>query len=300
MEAISEFNRQKTRVKGRTVLVCGRDKDQVQGLVKAAHEAGVTALWLEANPELIAVALAEKQLPIWAWVPLLRSNDGIPAHNSLGESWRELCRRRFRRDELDWLDPGMEGNIMVVLANVRRYLLPGVAGLILTDTVPPGFREEVSDCHTENLGYTPERRRTFLKKHGVEPADVIISYGTTFPGESSFRAFDPTDDLAETWLGEREADGENFLKRLHERLASEYPKLPLWWGGSNDWLVRWQRKKPVPSLYSSSLPEAEKDLELQWLLAPNDLTGKHAADAVLDLRELKEAEVLAGLRVGEF
>ncbi|WP_309718246.1 hypothetical protein [Armatimonas sp.] len=297
---LREKPRLRAFVKDRVLLVHGSDKDQVQGLVKTALEAGVVALWLEANPELIAVALAEKQLPIWAWVPLLRSNDGIPAHNSLGESWRDLCRRRFRRDELDWLDPGVEGNITVVLANVKRYLLPGVSGLILTDTVPPGYREEVSDCHTENLGYTPERRRVFLKKHGVEPADVIASDGTTFPAESSFRAFDPTDDLADTWLGEREAEGESFLKRLHERLGSEHPKLSLWWGGSNDWLVRWDGKQPVPLLYPSYEPEPPKGYKAQWVMPPKKLTNKTLASAVLDLRALRTPSVLEGLRAGEF
>ncbi|MBB6051605.1 hypothetical protein [Armatimonas rosea] len=299
---LSETRRLRVSVKGRPVLVRvgDKDKDELKALLQAAQEAGAAAVWLEASPELLEVALAERRLPIWACVPVLRSNDGTPARNSLGETWRALCRRRFRRDELDWLDPGVESNLAVARATIERFRLPQVAGLVLTETVPPGFREEVSDCHTEELGYTPERCRAFRQKNGVEPADVIVSYGRTFPSESDRRLFPPAHDLAQTWLGEREDDADRFLTRLQQALLKEQPTLSVWWGGSSTWVVCWKAKQPIPLLYPYYDPTPAKEYETQWVVAPEKFTEKTPSTATVDLRTLSVSALLAGFRQGVF
>lgn len=299
---LSEKRRLGVSVKGRPVLVRvgDKDKDELKVLLQAAQEAGVSALWLEASLELLEVALAERRLPIWACVPVLRNNDGTPARNSLGETWRALCHRRFRRDELDWLDPGVESNLAVAWAAVERYRMPQVAGLVLTETVPPGFREEVSDCHTEELGYTPERCRAFRQKNGVEPADVIVSYGRTFSGESDRRIFPPAHDLAQTWLGEREDDADRFLTRLQQALLKEQPTLSVWWGGGSAWVVRWKAKQPAPLLYPYYAPKPPKGYETQWVVTPEKCTEKTPPAATLDLRALSVPALLAGFRQSVF
>jgi hypothetical protein len=297
---LTEKRRLRVPVKGQPVLVRVGDKDELKAVLQAAQEAGVAAVWLEASPELLEIALAERRLPIWACVPVLRSNDGTPARNSLGETWRALCRRRFRRDERDWLDPGVESNLAIARATIERYRQPEVAGLILTETVPPGFREEVSDCHTEELGYTPERCRAFRQKSGVEPADMIVSYARTFSGESDRRVFPPTHDLAQTWLGEREDDADRFLTRLQQALLKEQPALSVWWGGGSAWVVRWRAKQPIPLLYPYYEPKPSKDYETQWVVAPGKFTDKTPSTATVDLRTLAVPALLAGFRQGVF
>lgn len=250
-------------LQGRTVLAAATTPEQVKALVQEMETAGAGALWLDASPELLSLALREAKLPILAYVRLLRSTTGAPAVNCLGESWSAYSRRRFKSEEDNWLDPGVESNQAIVLAQVRAFVFPKLAGLVFTDTVPPGFRESTSRCHTAELGYTPERRRAFLEKQGVDPTDLLPYFSTTFSQEKTNRTFDPKARVVETWNEERQAEVNRFLVHLRDALEQDFPSLPLWWGGSEPWVVRWPKGKPAPLLYPYYEPEAPKGYEQQ-------------------------------------
>ena len=285
---------------GRVLLVQATEPEQARSLVTLAQKAGVVALWLDAPPDVIEVALAENSLPIFARVRLLRSAKGVAALNGLGETWSAYCRRRFRREEENWLDPGVASNLPVVLQQVRAVAaLPGLAGLVLADTVPPGFREDWTGCQTSLLGFTPERCRAFLKKQSIDPTDVLPEYGDTFHEENEGRVFTPAHSLADDWLEERQDESKKFLGSLQQALHSEWPGLTIWWGGGERWLVRGNPKKPLPELYPYSSGTYE-GYEREWLVPLDKLAGAQTSRGVLDTTMLTLEKIKTGLRAGEF
>jgi hypothetical protein len=278
--------------KSHVLSVVVQNEEQAQAFASGAKRAGFGELWVEVEPgeqgaNLLAQTVnhAQKQgLKVRGVVRVLRTNRReTPAtlrdRNVLGETWSAYVNRRESETKLnimgtppqplphpqhgrdDYLVPSDEANRLAFEQASSLARTPGLAGLVLRDTTPPGYTEsEVAGYNpfrfsTEPLGYTEAQRLEFLQASGVDPLDIGIlpigriplpfSFSDGIDGIRLERFSDwgmnpqyvenngqpATQQGAKTapadWIKFRIAQAQNYTDRLVKQLAQAHPQLPV-------------------------------------------------------------------------
>ncbi|MES2464349.1 MAG: hypothetical protein V4671_27630, partial [Armatimonadota bacterium] len=196
--------------------------------------------------------------------------------NVLGDTSSELARRRaaaldsengFTRDALRFLLSKRSRFLRfdtpdLATARMRPILdlasVPGLAGIALSDTAPPGygpFHEKSDDWYTGlqdsgDFGYSPEMRLAFLRQEGYDPIDLSLTGTELFWGGSANLPFFPSKEVplhttflvpqpdgstrpnlkglpAERWSAFRRERNEHLLGSLYQKIWKAVPNLPL-------------------------------------------------------------------------
>ncbi len=193
----------------RALYVAPTNGDEAALAAQEAQRRGLTQLWVEVGEEESAVELLasaiqagkEAKLPVFAVVRLLqrrpRAAQGTAGEhldlNILGETGAAWGARRaasmttqgtgipreFFARAGDWLRP----DVSVVATALKQWLqkiaaLPGLAGLVLSDTGAPGYTAPDGGNHFfagTDFGYTLEARLAFLRQEGYDPIDFVGS-----------------------------------------------------------------------------------------------------------------------------
>jgi probable phosphoglycerate mutase len=131
---------------------------------------------------------------------------------------------------------------------VNLATVPGLAGLALTETAPPGYGQfktlggpmigwwaVLRDGG--DFGYTPEMRLAFLRREGYDPLDLSVS-GTEmlsnggarlpfFPDKGVISGDNDEDAPVTHWARFRREKNAQFLSALYAALRKQAPILPL-------------------------------------------------------------------------
>ncbi|MBC8137381.1 MAG: hypothetical protein H8F28_15990 [Fibrella sp.] len=281
----------------RVLLVAPESTAKAATIVRSAIAAKSREVWVEATPPILAAAVQEAagRLPVRAVVSLLRVSRDTPKSlprdaNIYGEVSR------------DWLIPDDSAVIDRAVAQVREVAqIGGLAGIILRDIAPPGYRGvrtekdkemyRTGDVNYEYggsgrlLGYTLRHRRAFAAAHGYDPADTTIGY----PGgdEGVAEIFFDRSDTAErhsSWYADR-------MQPLWESVRKSAGSLPLLIEGEGvfrtpidplreglAYFLPWNTaEQPVPRL-----PDLFRN---DWLMDPPVPEGKGAFAVIVGNRE---------------
>lgn len=157
---------------------------------------------------------------------------------------------------------------------------PGLAGLVLEDTVAPGYQEPgtATDVSTRydasGWGYTPSLRLAFLREAGADPVDLTGENGVSgldvpafvirapqwkfIEGQGHIRDPAAGKTLDQTWAAFRYQANRRFLTDLHAALRGARPDLAVYlaersgvaqfftgWGGAF-WYGLWERADALP------------------------------------------------------
>lgn len=244
---------------GQTVLLAqASDAKEGRAVVAQAAKQKLAGVWL-AVPEtengknaLVAAAETAKalNLPLWAAPSLLRptpASPGLPLDvNVLGETSAQYARRHAGiREPTSYLDTGSEA-VFIQRTTYLRDLVqtPHLTGVVLRDTVAPGYREKelnmgnswsgdpsaFHDGPAAGLGYTATNRLAYLRQAQIDPTD-IVPYQFYSRLETPF--LDAQDELAASgWAAWRHKRGTDFSEKIHADLRHIRPDLPVLWGGS--------------------------------------------------------------------
>jgi len=219
--------------KERVLLATAHTPDEAKARVALAHRYGFTQLALSAEPTVLSAALAEKTVPIAALIaPFSTTNPSDADRSLLGETSREVVARlektplvaredfpqtvaELRSEGGDWARFDTTEQRQARMASVRaRVQVPLLKDVILCDLMPCGYDPDGvwgTPSLAGWLGWTPERRLTFLRKYACDPWDLtpediyaVGSYGLEnqggfsdllpfFPHETAlFRAWQET------------------------------------------------------------------------------------------------------------
>ena len=206
--------------------------------------------------------------------PLFEQGRG-DAENEL-RRLREVVRRTPDLLRVD--DAGVAARLKENLAALAAT--PGLAALVLEDTVAPGYQEPgtATDVSTRydasGWGYTPALRLAFLREAGADPVDLTGENGVSgldvpsFVGrrpewkfiEGQGHIRDPATSKTpdQTWAAFRYNANRRFLADLHAILHGARPNLPIYlaergsvaqfftgWGGAF-WYGLWERPDALP------------------------------------------------------
>ncbi len=277
--------------------------DDAVTAVRIAHESGFNALWVEVSlqaeaQDLLRAAVAAgkaQKIPVGAVVRLLRAPvDHVPAGlepdlTLFGETSAQNARRLLARLGKDAAISPDTGSVVLTsepstFAALTAPLLgvartPGLAGLILTDTAPPGYARRVGrgsgGDNTSGLGYTRTQRLDFLRAESADPIDLPATSSWSdsrvmppafseqvryIPGPDGVYRPDPKAslNLDVRWNAFRATKNEAGMRALYGRLRAGNPTLPLWVaaregmgsGTSASWIGSWDRADALPSLPS--------------------------------------------------
>lgn len=211
-----------------------------------------------------AMELAKERLA--ALEPLHRLNS-VPRTSEPGWFLLEQGRLRFRygAEHGDWLRIDTPESAEPIRARVLALAaVPGIAGLAIHDSAPPGYVGSTSQSYSmrgggatnvvRNLGYSLENRLAFLEKTDVDPIDLSLS-GSFLPPSVSPGQFleiglpffpDYGPDTGATyesngirqdrsgpsgglkrWAGFLTEKNQAFMAELHGAIRAKSPDLPL-------------------------------------------------------------------------
>lgn len=146
----------------------------------------------------------------------------------------------------DWLFGEAEADRDAAIGRVRQAAsVPGIAGVIVRDMVPPGFTETPpfltgygQDNPGRMLGYTPARRLAFLRKHGVDPIDLSendgqfrqADFGNSVPPPDAQLPFFPGNTQREKalWTAARQTEAQATLNNVFPALRQAAGDKPVW------------------------------------------------------------------------
>lgn len=243
---------------GMSLVARVQTPDEARAVVAEAAKQKSGAVWLSfseteaGRAALVAGIVVGKKvgLPVWAVVSLLRPvptpPDLSPDVNALGETSDKYALRRWnQKGEAPWLvpDESRAGQTRAAFA-VSIAQTPGLAGIVLRDTLPPGYREDARTRRVDvwngdpgpsfegaaaNLGYTNAHRVAFLRENSADPMDVVPY---TLFQRINLRFFDYDEStLALKWRVWRNERGATFLTLVRDTLQKNVPNVPVLWGG---------------------------------------------------------------------
>lgn len=180
--------------KERGLLATAHTPEEAKALVALAHRYGFTQLALSAEPTVLGAALAEKAVPVAGLIaPFSTTNPADADRSLLGETSRQViagleqtplvAREDFpqtvaelRSEGGDWARFDTEERRQALLAAVlARVQVPLLKEVILCDLMPCGYDPDGvwgTPSLAGWLGWTPERRLRFLRKHACDPLDL--------------------------------------------------------------------------------------------------------------------------------
>ncbi|MBC7809450.1 MAG: hypothetical protein H7145_25225 [Akkermansiaceae bacterium] len=281
---------------GRVLIVAPETPAEAATIVRSAIVAKSRELWVEAAPPTLSAAIQEAagRMPVRAVVSLLRVSQDTPKSlprdvNIYGEVSR------------DWLVPDDSAVIDRAVAHVREVAqIGGLAGIVLRDIAPPGYRGARTEKYKEMyrtgdvnyeygsgrlLGYTLRHRRAFAIAFGHDPADTTI--GDPSGDEGVAELFFDRADTAErysSWYVDR-------MQTLWESVRKSAGTLPLLVEGEGvfrrqsepprdglayflPWDTAEQPAPPLPDLFRSD-----------WFMSPPVPDGKRALAVIVGNRE---------------
>lgn len=306
------------------VIVSVASADEAEQAVRAAASHHLVELWLALSNDPASAAGADAPIveaavragktagvSVGAVVCLLTrpaapNDPGRLDRNVLGQTASAYAAARRRRatgaaknaDETapeplaqDWLAPDAPGVADALRERLARLVrVPGLAGLVLRDALPPGYRSRKANPDNGNppfrnagtavqLGYTPDQRLAFLRERGADPADIVpyFFFGKPVP---RFPEASNGDPLAGEWAAWRQDRAAALLRGVGAALHQARPDLPVFLRAqaarlvSDDqaeartdaWYVRWNKPgdpaAPLPLLYRNFV-DAKRPLAVQ-------------------------------------
>lgn len=270
----------------RSLLVSPKSAEEAARTVDAARGRGFNQLWVASNdPAVIAAAVESAKphsVPVYAVVRLLRpsaSKEGNLDRTILGVPPSEVEQRDSGKQPQgnleallseednpaaaatpvgDWLAPDAANPKLLAARIAEIAKTPGLAGLVLQDTLPPGYGEyegggflpgEASAASGARsgettparfLGYTPQMRLAFLRREGVDPMDLVPASvrGDGSPGNPFFRDESGSaassissravaDPAARRWNAFKRDANLKLMGQVFDTVREAAPKLPL-------------------------------------------------------------------------
>ncbi|MBC7809451.1 MAG: hypothetical protein H7145_25230 [Akkermansiaceae bacterium] len=204
-------------VRGRVLCLRATTAQEAVRAVRLATKAGAVALWLDAPPDLLAVAVraAAEKLPVLAAISLWSAQDA-PADLPRDENVRGVRSDRF-------LIPDDQAVMYRAATKLRATVaVTGIRGIVLRDVLPPGYRGgRVLDTATQTwtgesgwrdlqnndplrdqLGYGALHRQRYLARHGMDPADILSETSSDI-GEGNAQSASPfrrSEAMEREWL----------------------------------------------------------------------------------------------------
>lgn len=284
----------------RALLVAVKSANDIKPVAAKAKQTGFTELWVEVEGDengaaLTRTAVEEARffgLSVRAAVRTLRADNatqGVRDRNILGETFAEFAMRMEKETPLpendssalvrsmkrdnhgDWLAPSDSSTEKIAQERLALFAkLPGLAGLVARDMVPPGYGEAgyrgPFDTGENELGYTEAQRLAFLQEFGSDPVDLgVLQFGDLrlpwsfdpfshiklslpfFPDYGNFgEGGNATVNgskveevgagkLPQQWNVFRRARANAFYKNVATNFKRDYPNVPLLvqWGQEN-------------------------------------------------------------------
>lgn len=234
--------------------------EAARALVRLAAEKRIRQVWLEADVEIVRAGVVEGQkmrIAVGGVVSLLRATP---------EDTRSRDVDIFG-EASDWLLPEAPETLAKLQGLLRGYAaIPGLAGLLLTDTAPPGCGIPEGDLLAEDgseAGYTPERRLAYLRSTGFDPIDLVrgkeeqpLPYLQDRLGWDEVMASRDIEMFRANrgWSAVRYNVNLTLMRRLYADLRAAHPTLPLLVRnrGANHWYGSWDKPDGLP--YSRQSP----------------------------------------------
>jgi hypothetical protein len=262
------------------LAVTAETEDEARLAIQSAHTYGFQQVWLQVPQSaighniLVAAVTAGQavtpSIPVWAVVSPLKISSEPTAENVdrnlLGESSSAFAHRRL--STYKGADSSLSVAIRTLLAPPGDFAsidtaaqstaqingvtnlatVPGIAGLALTETVPPGYGQfdtlsgpiigwwsTLRDGG--DFGYSAGLRLAFLRKEGYDPIDLSVSgmkYLNNGGAQLPFfpdngvlnRQQDDTSPLTH-WAFFRREYNERFMNQLYAALQKQKPSLPI-------------------------------------------------------------------------
>jgi uncharacterized protein YejL (UPF0352 family) len=241
------------------------------------------ALWVKGKPEMVGLAVRigkEKPVSVWAVCGLLRTNAPVDSRladkNVRNETSTQYARRRRKGDLGTWLNPSANGVESFVRNQIESYArISGIAGLVLTDRVPPGYGkpDDVTARYgaARQMGYVAENRSTFLKDKGVDPID-LVPYFDVYKGNIAYFSHDQK--IASAWTAFRKEKLNPFEAETAPFLAQLSKSIPILVEGSSQIIsegalpanfVWYQSVLPltgVPPVQTPAIKQKEKEMTI--------------------------------------
>lgn len=200
--------------KGRTLMLAATNETEASLAVRLAIQTGASALWLDAPPDALKVAVKEAgKLSVWAVYHPLRAEDAPDAPP------RD---RNLYGDIAPTVVPNDPRTIQRAREQARQIAtIPHLAGIVLSGVLPTGYRglykqnknsatwtgeskyQNTNDIDEFTLqwGYTPLHRRTFLRQQGADPSDILTGDSQSLSESRSDDSLFARDrNLTEAWM----------------------------------------------------------------------------------------------------
>lgn len=297
-------------------------------IAASARRHGLNQLWVKvaegkAEQKTLAnyIAAGKKNgLAVVAVLRLMRRNRDDKQPNALsgdiwdrnlsGESVSASATRNGRTYQGDWLCSDAAASRAALEERLRDIaVLPGLSGIALEDTVPPGYQsagaqaDPFADFDSEDYGYTPSMRLAFLRRNGSDPIDLAVRTNRHLSADLSLPFFSDAMFVfhfdEETFLGKQQGGptllqnwdtfrfhvNRDMLATLYAFAQSQFPRLPLWVRHTpmaDGWWGHWNKPDPfaaAPPTFADDTAEQAARVAARPVLMNFPYAGSFVSDA---------------------
>lgn len=243
-------------------LVRVETEEEARRAVMELAKRGFLSVTLDGPLAALRAALATKKLTIWAVTRLLAPTpDDDP----------DLLERNVFGEVQPFLSPTSPEAVALAGKRLKTLAqLPGLAGLLLRDALPPGYRSDVegdSGFDDDPLaigGYTERNRRAFLAEHRCDPFDLSPNLLCLAVSEAYFY-WAPEESESNTWRIWRAKQGWRALDALQAELKKQLPRLPMFLQGGPPDLKPTYRTEYSPGWFEVWTPRRQDTDLWGWL-----------------------------------
>ena len=269
----------------RIACVTPKTAYDVKTLAEQAHALGLTRIWIKVpttgDKGLLSSAVKIGQrvgLPVVGVVSVLHSPPGSSSADlnillepasvygkkqgntavGLRPPWMQAYLKNATNN--DWRTP--ESSVIPEIAAIAA--VPGLSGLVLSDTAAPGYvardsgslgpmaefmSATLGEWAAVDQGYTPKLRLAFLRQTGTDPIDLVASNSAGNGVDLSLPFFPKEKDALDQWSRLRVSLNTQFMTDLYSALKAAVPTLPasmMERSGRDNWIGSWDQPSALP------------------------------------------------------
>lgn len=219
----------------RALMVRLEDAGRAPSIAKSAANLGFSELWIQTSNQAVLQGAMQAGLKVRFVADPWKTADALadPDRDMVGGlQGRKVLEESLTRRPFETLSP-MDATLPSKWEKLKSIsALPNLAGLVVTDTQPPGYEKQLPAVRrfghqaSESLefGYSTAEREAFLKQFGVDPIDITMAFSVGFDitqpfFESSYVPAGPR--KSDNWLMSKlRAEWTKFRSSLNDQCSA--------------------------------------------------------------------------------